>query len=102
MAGLGEIPSDVAYMFAAEDTDHNAFACCVPHADFSRGARADAAIRIRAELVCCDIYERVHPHVDSACGPACDERFRMAMMLGGDGHLICFWGEAAARLAEES
>ncbi len=46
--------------------------------------RARIAYRIRAELVCCDVYER-----DSYTERA------------GREHPICFWGEAAARIAEE-
>lgn len=49
-----------------------------------RGLRASIAYRIRAELVCCDVYERDHD-TDRA----------------GRTHPICFWGEAAARIAEE-
>ena len=45
------------------------------------------AYRIRAELVCCDLYEQVHDT------PAADNL--------GD-HAICFWGEAAARLVEDA
>ena len=47
-------------------------------------ASAAAAARIRAELVCCDIYDQ-----DASTGRT------------GGLHAICFWGEAAARLAEE-
>lgn len=47
------------------------------------------AYRIRAELVCCDIYDEVQAgrrkHPDR----------------GASSHTICYWGEAAARLAEE-
>jgi hypothetical protein len=45
---------------------------------------ATIAYRIRAELVCCDIYEKT-AWTDEA----------------GRRHPICFWGEAAARIAEE-
>lgn len=45
---------------------------------------AQTAHRIRAELVCCDVYERDHD-TDRA----------------GTTHAICFWGEAAARLVED-
>jgi hypothetical protein len=48
-----------------------------------RDLRARIAYRIRAELVCCDIYERDHD-TDRA----------------GRTHAICFWGEAGARIAE--
>jgi hypothetical protein len=42
--------------------------------------RASVAEGIRRELVCCDAYDRgVLPSV---------------------GHAICYWGEAAARIAE--
>lgn len=49
----------------------------------NRDLRAAIAYEIRAELVCCDIYESHDP------GKA--ERA---------GHAICYWGEAAARIAE--
>lgn len=45
---------------------------------------AAKAYEIRAELVCCDIYERDH-ETDRA----------------GRTHPICFWGEAGARIAED-
>lgn len=44
--------------------------------DFAR----HTAKQIRAELVCCDVYERNH-----------------GTNRGSDGHGICFWGEASAR-----
>lgn len=46
--------------------------------------RARIAERIRAELVCCDVYDQ-----DTGTDRA------------GRTHAICFWGEAAARLAED-
>jgi hypothetical protein len=49
---------------------------------YERAAR-DIAYRIRAELVCCDIYDH-----DAGTNRA------------GRTHAICFWGEAGARLAE--
>lgn len=49
-----------------------------------RETRARIAYRIRAELVCCDVYERDHD----------TER-------AGRTHGICFWGEASARIAED-
>jgi hypothetical protein len=57
-------------------------------AAFAAGGRAAAeaiAHNIRAELVCCDIYDR----------DAGTER-------AGQTHAICFWGEAGARIAEGS
>lgn len=50
--------------------------------------------RIRAELVCCDIYERVQR--DGG-----DENAIGRAVLRGDGHDLCYWGETAARLVEE-
>lgn len=47
------------------------------------------AQRIRAELVCCDIFERKS-----------GTREWEAASRGE--HSICYWGEAAARIAEES
>lgn len=49
----------------------------------NKDLRAAIAEEIRAELVCCDILDTKNP------GKA--ERA---------GHAICYWGEAAARLAE--
>jgi len=50
-----------------------------------RRAGADIAERIRAELVCCDIFDQ-----DAGTNRA------------GRTHGICFWGEASARLAEDA
>lgn len=44
------------------------------------------AYNIRAELVCCNAYSRWYQDPDEA-----EER----------GHGLCYWGEAAARLAED-
>lgn len=49
------------------------------------------AYRIRAELVCCDIFERVQR----------DGGDDNAMGRANEWHEICYWGEAAARLVEE-
>lgn len=57
-------------------------------AEGRRQATAFIANEIRVELVCCDIYE--HAHGD-------EERVERAERSG---HAICFWGEAAARIAE--
>lgn len=48
----------------------------------------EAADRIRAELVCCWVYER---HAEAGTW---DEKTH--------GHGICYWGEAGARLAEDT
>lgn len=45
------------------------------------------ASNIRAELVCCDAYDRLRPDPGDA-----EER----------GHGLCYWGEAAARVAEST
>lgn len=52
------------------------------------------AYRIRAELVCCDIFERVQR--DGG-----DENAIGRAVLRADWHDLCYWGEAAARLVEE-
>lgn len=56
------------------------------------------ADRIRAELVCCTVYDQLAPVLaaENASGlwaEVTDRRTR--------GHSICYWGEAAARLAEQ-
>jgi transcriptional regulator with XRE-family HTH domain len=52
------------------------------------------AAKIRAELVCCDIYQRME-----ACDAGDDEW--MALKQSPDYHAICFYGEWAARIAEQ-
>lgn len=54
-------------------------------------ASAEIAYRIRAELVCCDVYERVVDRHELTLRDA---------MANPDWHDLCYWGEAAARLAE--
>jgi hypothetical protein len=49
------------------------------------------AYHIRAELVCCRIYDRVNDHHELTIRQAMDSR---------DWHDLCYWGEAAARVAE--
>lgn len=51
----------------------------------------DVARRIRAELVCCDIYARVNDSHELT--------FREATK-SLDWHDLCYWGEASARIAE--
>lgn len=53
-----------------------------------REERARIAYEIRAELVCCHIYDQAEG--DVAAVAAAEESSRA----------ICFWGEAAARIAE--
>lgn len=45
------------------------------------------AYRIRAELVCCKVFQRVQ-----------DGEVSMGRM--GGSHVLCYWGEASARIAE--
>jgi hypothetical protein len=47
---------------------------------------------IRAELVCCDIYERLHKILDDSGDEVTD--------ANTGGHQICYWGEVAAQIAE--
>lgn len=51
----------------------------------------DVAYRIRAELVCCNIYERVNDARELTLEQALESR---------DWHDLCYWGEASARIAE--
>lgn len=76
----------------------------------------EVAYRIRAELVCCDIYEKIQQdakkidasteQVDLA-GSHPDDPTDFAIqgamgraVLRRDWHDLCYWGEAAARIAE--
>lgn len=56
------------------------------------------AERIRAELVCCDVYDRVAPVLAAEVGAG---RWAEVTDRRTRGHTICYWGEAAARLAEQ-
>ena len=51
------------------------------------------AAKIRAELVCCDIYERF-----DSLASAEEQR---ALRQSSDYHAICFYGEWSARIAEQ-
>jgi len=51
----------------------------------------DVAFRIRAELVCCNIYERVNDLKELTLKSA---------QASQDWHDLCYWGEASARIAE--
>lgn len=78
----------------------------------------EVAYRIRAELVCCDIYERVQKEAvkigrsmepvdpkDAHLGGPAEFGFQGAVanaILRGDWHDICYWSEASARIAEGS
>lgn len=54
------------------------------------------AAKIRAELVCCDIYQRLE-----ALQVAGDGDGRHALRHSHEYHDICFYGEWAARIAED-
>jgi hypothetical protein len=54
-----------------------------------RDLRAAIAYRIRAELVCCQIFEQTHDT------PAWERASQGR-------HSICYWGEVSARIAEEA
>lgn len=64
--------------------------------------RNQIAENIRAELVCCDIYDKLEPlrqeiaRQQPGWGEAYAE-WRDAISE----HDICYWGEASARIAEE-
>lgn len=53
------------------------------------------AEKIRAELVCCDIYQRM----EDAYDPEDDSGWKL-LRHSRDYHDICFYGEWAARIAE--
>lgn len=69
---------------------------------YEKALRAKIAYDIRAELVCCKVYDWLAPQraeIDTQ-KPGWEEahsRFVDAM----SGHEICYWGEASARIAEE-
>lgn len=61
------------------------------------GAYAEAiAYRIRAELVCCDLYQRV----EKARAEGDGENAIGRAVLRKDWHDLCYWGEASAQIAE--
>jgi hypothetical protein len=62
-----------------------------PEADARQLHGAQIAYRIRAELVCCQIYGRVHDTGELTLKQALKSR---------DWHDLCYWGEASARIAE--
>lgn len=49
------------------------------------------AFRIRAELVCCDLYDRINVRKELTLAEA---------MKSADWHDLCYWGEASAQIAE--
>ncbi len=59
---------------------------------------AEIAEDIRAELVCCDIFHRLQPVFHAINAAELPRAVDVETLAGG--HQICFWGEAAARIAE--
>jgi hypothetical protein len=59
-----------------------------------RQAAEAIAYKIRAELVCCDIYEQLRPLRESEPSNYRD------LFDAIDDHDLCYWGEASARIAE--
>ncbi|MGW4825020.1 hypothetical protein ACWEP4_40460 [Streptomyces sp. NPDC004227] len=87
--------SDLAHAAAvAIVTRHrkSAVPAAVPPPAPRAGVQAEAADRIRRELVCCDLYARVNDAGELTFEQALKSR---------DWHDLCYWGEASARLAEE-
>lgn len=66
----------------------------ISHARHETALRAAIAYEIRAELVCCTVYD----DLAEARSTLADEEFDK--VLTAHGHGICYWGEAAARNAE--
>lgn len=56
--------------------------------------RQSIAYRIRAELVCCHVYDDLEEARETWSDDAFEEE------RSARGHDICYWGEAAARIAE--
>lgn len=63
--------------------------------DIESATRAVVAYDIRAELVCCDSYDVCRPDAFTLDDASYDPEEHP------DYHAICYWGEAAARLAED-
>ena len=87
------IPADeargaVERMTEAGWQDDLRFACSLVR---SRVAGGQGPVRIRAELVCCNIYERVNDLKELTLKSA---------QASQDWHDLCYWGEASARIAE--
>ena len=64
------------------------------------------AYRIRAELVCCDIFEKIKKEAAKAENQGTPSGYGEQTAIGNailrnEWHEICYWGEAAARLVEE-
>lgn len=65
--------------------------------------QVEVAFRIRAELVCCDIYEKVQQEaarLEKEGHPGPHQNAIGRAILRKEWHDLCYWGEAAARIAE--
>lgn len=64
-------------------------------------AGKDIACRIRAELVCCDIFDRAAEFRRDPVyfGESWELARQLDEFIGH--HEICYWGEAAALIAED-
>jgi hypothetical protein len=63
----------------------------------------EVAFRIRAELVCCHIYDDVQKEAARLKKEGVPGPHQAAIgraVIRGDWHDICYWGEAAAQIAE--
>lgn len=63
----------------------------------------DIAWRIRAELVCCDIYDTIQREAARLEQEGHPDGHSSAMAHAvhrGDWHDLCYWGEASAQIAE--
>lgn len=63
----------------------------------------DVAYRIRAELVCCDIYDRIQEQAKRLEQEGHPDGHQSAIgraIIAKDWHDLCYWGEAAAQIAE--
>jgi hypothetical protein len=78
----------LAVFLAAARTGNRADDTATRQAAQQRGR--DIAYRIRAELVCCDIYDRVNS----------GEMTLSDVKATRDWHDLCYWGEASAQVAE--
>lgn len=61
------------------------------------------AYRIRAELVCCDIYDTVQKWATEFESRGVPNALQVAMdnaRVARRWHDLCYWGEASARIAE--
>lgn len=64
-----------------------------------KALRAKIAYDIRADLVCCDMYDTVQK-VAKALEAKGEQLWEPEKVIKGY-HAICHWGECAARIAEQ-